>query len=85
MEIDGFTIEVQRHGEKSRLKVQSKVYGVSVSMTRPELEALALLLAHNVGEWRDEDVSQADAAQPQAEPSAPVMINPTAQEETYGQ
>jgi hypothetical protein len=81
MEIDGFKVTVQRNGEKTRLMIQGVVYGVSFNMTRPELEALALLLARNVGEWRDEDVSQA-AAQPQAEPSAPVMINPTAQEAT---
>lgn len=82
MQIDGFDIDVQKKADKRHLKVQSAVMGVRVSMTRPELEALALLLAHRVGEWADEERQKAEAAQPKAEPSAPVMINP--QESAHG-
>src|SRR3954471_8083680 len=54
MEINGFTIDVQRQGGKARLKVQSKVYGVIVMLTLEELEGLTRELAQAAQAWRQD-------------------------------
>lgn len=84
MKIDGFTIDVQRQGDKTRLKVQGGVYGVRLDMSLAELQNFALLLAHEVGVRSDEELSKAEAARPQAAASAPVLIHPIAEEATHG-
>lgn len=54
MEINGFSIDVQREGATAKLRVQGSPIGVAINLTLSQLETLALYLANEVGKWRDE-------------------------------
>ena len=68
MEIDAHTITVRHDGARRTLVVQGRPYGVALKLTLPQLESLALYLAHEVGLFRDERI-EAEGALPQTEVS----------------
>jgi hypothetical protein len=62
MVIDHVTLELRRTGDKATFLVQGRPIGVAMHITLPELEHLALYLAHEVGLWRDEQLDTEAAA-----------------------